>query len=136
VVSVESGPTIPVAATRHDPAVAAADERVKARAHALGVDWQNLKASTRSTLTGGAMIGSVAVIGAFLGNRSRSPPRTAECKCIKSSPSLLRFLLLAAITPVLEGAVALGLGYLADRVDGHTKDSSPHHGATDTGVSP
>jgi hypothetical protein len=124
-----------MAAVRHDHAVAAAEERVKARANALRVDWQNLKASTRSTLTGGAMIGSVAMVGAFLGKRSRAPSSAVECKCVKSSPSLLRVLLLAAITPLLEGAVARGLGYLADRVDGHSTDSSPHERATDAGVS-
>ena len=134
-----------MAATRHDPAVAAAEERVKARANVLRVDWQNLKASTRSTLTGGAVIGSVAVAGAFLGRRSgssamagkraRSPARAVECKCVKSSPSLLRFLLLAVITPVLEDAAARGLGYLADRVDRHSMDSSAHERQTDAGAS-
>ena len=135
-----------MAAARHDPAVAAAEERVKARANALRVDWQNLKASTRSTLTGGAVIGSVAIVGAVLGRRSgssaiagkraRSPPSAVECKCVKSSPSLLRLLLLAAIRPALESAVARGLGYLADLVDGHAAESSPHEGAADAGVSP
>jgi hypothetical protein len=57
-----------MAATRDDPAVAAAEERVKERANALRVDWQNLKASTRSTLTGRAVIGTVTVVGAFLGD--------------------------------------------------------------------
>lgn len=124
-----------MAAVRHDPAVAAAEERVKTRANALRVDWRNLKASTRTTLTGGAVIGSVAMVGALLGKRSRAPSRAVECKCVKSSPSLLRVLMLAAITPLLEGAVARGLGYLADRVDGHSADSSPHEGATGVGVS-
>jgi len=124
-----------MAATRHDPAVAAAEERIKARAKALRIDWQNLKASTRSSLTGGAVIGSVAMVGAFLGKRSRSPARAVECKCVKSSPTLLRLLLVAAITPVLKDAVAHGLGYFADRVDGHSMDSSAHEGPTDTGAS-
>ena len=48
--------------TRHDSAVAAAEARVKARADALRVDWQNLRASARSTLTGGAVIGGVAIV--------------------------------------------------------------------------
>jgi hypothetical protein len=124
-----------MAATRHDPAVAAAEERVKARANALRVDWQNLKASTRSTITGGVVIGTVAVLGAFLGKRSWSTARAVECKCVKSSPSLLRLLLLAAVTPLMEGAVARGLGYLAERVDERSMGSSPHEGATDAGAS-
>jgi hypothetical protein len=120
---------------KDDPAVAAAERRVKARAEALRVNWQHLKASGRNTLTGGAVIGSLAVAGAVLGARARSPSRRVECKCVKASPSFLRVLLLAAITPLLEGAVARGLGHFADRANRDAADVPPNAPASTESIS-
>ncbi len=84
------------------------------RATTLRADWQNVLTSCRNSLTSPAMIGTVAVAGAVVGVRRGAPARTVDCKCIKSSPSLLRVLLLASITPLLEHFVTRGLGYLVD----------------------
>jgi hypothetical protein len=124
-----------MALIKDDAAVAAAERRVKARADALRVDWQNLKASGRRTLTGGAVIGSLAIAGAVLGARSRSRSKSAECKRVGASPSLLRGLLLAAITPLLQGVIARGLGHFADRANGDGADVPPGAAASTEGIS-
>jgi hypothetical protein len=98
-----------VALGLEDQRVIVAEQRLHARIVALRSSWQAVGASFRSSLTGPAMVGIVALAGMMLGGRSRSQPKQVECKCVNAKPSLLRVLFAAAIGSVMKAAVARGL---------------------------
>ena len=114
-----------MALSRDDLVIATAEQRLSARATALRSDWQNVLTSCRNSLTSTAMIGTVAVTGAMLGARSRPLAKQVDCKCVKGSPSLVRVLLLATITPLLQNVIARGLGNLSNHATAPKVNASP-----------
>jgi hypothetical protein len=106
--------------TEADARVAAAHQRLRVRATTLRADWQKLETAWRNALTTPTMIGSVAVLGAVMGARSRSP--VVEHKRVNAPPSFLRLLLVALVTPLLKGAIA---GALAPLFAGHGVPAAP-----------
>ena len=101
-------------ATEED-AVAAAERKLRARIYTVRLDWQRVQASSRAALTAPMVIGGVALAGAMLAGRSRPPKNVVECKCIKASPSFLRLLFLAAVTPLIEDATVRLLATFSGR---------------------
>ena len=101
-------------ATEED-AVVAAERKLLARARTVRLDWQRVQASSREALTAPTVIGGVALAGAMLAGRSRPSKDVVECKCIKSSPSFLRAVFLAVVTPLIQDAMVRWLATFSGR---------------------